>query len=631
MATEGNAKMEKSGMYPDKNETTPKKDIETFLVQRGFHKPGVSGDENKSFTVKTNGNLKSDSNNGLNSAWAGASHIILANWTKIFTASAMDAQIDSFLTTLNKNKENGKEKFVYRPLVTDGTNVGNYKYEVFRVKNENSVWVQDLGYKKTDFLKNLVGNSDSVKATGGLTFSKTMQSYFASCGRTEQRYIKSLLAKPFVILTGNSGTGKTRIAKKIAEYYTSKTPDIKKNITELFEYVRDNNITMNGIRLKSVSSNAIEAYNTKDKCVCISHGIIREYVEWYKSNGIDSKPVRKSMQAQGDYDGQSYSWDSSHLEKIAKFVYEYEQKKGQDICLKNSLLVPVGADWTDNTKILGYYNPIADDGKGRYIKSDILEFIELANENANIPFFLILDEMNLSHVERYFSDFLSKMETPDEDFNIEHYGKVKYPKNLFVTGTVNIDETTYMFSPKVLDRANVIEFCPEIEDVLGCLTSEKNGNCGLQGCFGDAVEFMTLAQKIQGGKFPQELKQKVEPYISIAGKDGKNEDGLLTKIYVALKECNFEFAYRTMKEIQQYVFASYELCDNKNDLNIDIILDEQIVQKILPKLHGNKKQIWGLLTQLSDLLKDYKGLYCIESFNPLGVFHIKNALNCFIK
>ena len=57
--------------------------------------------------------------------------------------------------------------------------------------------------------------------------------------------------------------------------------------------------------------------------------------------------------------------------------------------------------------------------------------------------------MNLSHVERYFSDFLSHMETPDIPFELDGYDKkINYPKNLFITGTVNIDETTYMFSPK---------------------------------------------------------------------------------------------------------------------------------------------------------------------------------------
>ena len=85
--------------------------------------------------------------------------------------------------------------------------------------------------------------------------------------------------------------------------------------------------------------------------------------------------------------------------------------KTTDSGLTNSLVVPVGADWTDNTKILGYFNPLANNGTGDFIKSDVLNFIGLAKDNPKIPFFLILDEMNLSHVERYFSDFLSAMES----------------------------------------------------------------------------------------------------------------------------------------------------------------------------------------------------------------------------
>src|SRR5699024_5704916 len=93
-----------------------------------------------------------------------------------------------------------------------------------------------------------------------------------------------------------------------------------------------------------------------------------------------------------------------------------------------------------------------------------------ANENKNKPYFLVLDEMNLSIVERYFADFLSAMESGEKiplhsfekatcqngKINIPSY--ISIPKNLYIIGTVNIDETTHMFSPKVLDRANTIEF-----------------------------------------------------------------------------------------------------------------------------------------------------------------------------
>ncbi len=113
----------------------------------------------------------------------------------------------------------------------------------------------------------------------------------------------------------------------------------------------------------------------------------------------------------------------------------------------------------------------------KYAITPALKLILRAREESkNRPYFLILDEMNLSHVERYFADILSAIESEDEiplyegiersafpDASAEKEkvlipNKLKLPKNLFIIGTVNVDETTYQFSPKVLDRANVIEF-----------------------------------------------------------------------------------------------------------------------------------------------------------------------------
>jgi 5-methylcytosine-specific restriction protein B len=157
-------------------------------------------------------------------------------------------------------------------------------------------------------------------------------------------------------------------------------------------------------------------------------------------------------------------------------------------------LVAVGADWTDNRHVLGYLNPletfkVKDDDEEIeelfpiYETTPILDLILHANANADEPHVLILDEMNLSHVERYFADFLSAMELKDKTDALKLHsagiarnrtgaeirGSIDFPSNLFVIGTVNIDETTYMFSPKVLDRANVIEIHAgkkEMEDFL---------------------------------------------------------------------------------------------------------------------------------------------------------------------
>lgn len=310
---------------------------------------------------------------------------------------------------------------------------------------------------------------------------EALQSEFAG------RYITSLLAKPFVILTGNSGTGKTRVAKQLSEYL---------------------------------------------------------------ERTIDGR--------------------------------------------KNWLIVPVGADWTDNTKLLGFFNPL----EGKYVSTPVLDFILDACKNPDVPYFLILDEMNLSHVERYFSDFLSAMESDEEiplykspegkdngeKPNEEIPENIKLPGNLFVTGTVNIDETTYMFSPKVLDRANVVEFRPEMDDVLSLMTGAGNTDNVCQADFGIAEGFLDLAHEIRSGVC------NVEPN----GLELVRE--FLEGIYESLQECGFEFAFRTVKEMRLYLSAAYEL--QKKDFNLARAMDEQIVQKVLPKIYGDRKQVGELLDAL---------------------------------
>ena len=245
--------------------------------------------------------------------------------------------------------------------------------------------------------------------------------------------------------------------------------------------------------------------------------------------------------------------------------------------------VSIGADWTNREPLLGYPNAL---NKDEYVKpeSGVLNLLIAANreENANKPYFLILDEMNLSVVERYFADFLSAMESGEpiklwdnENGNVPK--EVELPKNVFIIGTINVDETTYMFSPKVLDRANVIEFkiaADEMEDYLG-----KKVNINLEqaysACTDMAVDFVTKA------------KSQVE-------KDEKNKDVLLS-FFKELKEVNAEFGYRTVNEISRYLHFND---DDENGIKGDEAIDTAIVQKLLPKLHGSRKKLEPVLKQL---------------------------------
>ena len=246
--------------------------------------------------------------------------------------------------------------------------------------------------------------------------------------------------------------------------------------------------------------------------------------------------------------------------------------------------VSIGADWTNREPLLGYPNAL---NSGEYVlpESGVLQLLMRANEDPDKPYFLILDEMNLSVVERYFADFLSAMESGEKiklwDGNEKETDKDKYvpadielPKNVFIIGTINVDETTYMFSPKVLHRANVIEFkiaADEMEDYLG-----KKVNINLEqaysACANMAVDFVTKA------------KSQVE-------KDEKNKDILLS-FFKELKKVNAEFGYRTVNEISRYLhFAD-------GDLEDDSAIDTAILQKLLPKLHGSRKKLVPVLTSL---------------------------------
>lgn len=423
-------------------------------------------------------------------------------------------------------------------------------------------------------------------------------------------YITSLLAKPFVILSGNSGTGKTRIAMQLAECLSASGnySDIKTEfkIGDTFGEGKRQWI----VRKITQDTLYLSSDENQNRLRPLPFKLISEYVTYIKANpnipNLSSTEIRTIIGdlQNAEFDKYMYGFHGT-LVLVAKEFIKREGKKSQvNKNVKNFLLIPVGADWTDNTKILGYFNPLANEGKGEYVKSETLTFLELANENPSIPFFLILDEMNLSHVERYFSDFLSAMESgkpillykKPENCECAVPEKITLPENLFVTGTVNIDETTYMFSPKVLDRANVIEFKPEMNDVLENLVSDSSSDKEETAEPGVAEGFMVLANKIRSGNVPVELKAKLEKLKSV-----------LESVYKILEKSGFEFAYRTAKEIRLYTVASYETCEDKSQFNINPVIDQQIVQKILPKIHGNKKQIGNLLSELKDELEKQEG------------------------
>lgn len=296
---------------------------------------------------------------------------------------------------------------------------------------------------------------------------------------------------------------------------------------------------------------------------------------------------------------------------FAKTLVEDEKKQ---LCV-----VSVGADWTNREPLLGYPNALKENS---YVKPEngVLDLLIECNKKGNEskPYFLILDEMNLSYVERYFADFLSAMESHEkiplwkvEDDNVPM--NISLPKNLFIVGTINVDETTYMFSPKVLDRASVIEFKVSEDDMNTFLESAPTVNI----------------RKVAGSasKMSADFVRIASNTVDIS----TEANGVLKKFFAQLKTVNAEFGYRTATEIGRFITLS------KDVLGLENAIDAAIVQKLLPKLHGSRKKIVPVLNELWKICGAENGLDTQESSSvpqgikyPLTADKVLRMYNCAI-
>jgi hypothetical protein len=267
-------------------------------------------------------------------------------------------------------------------------------------------------------------------------------------------------------------------------------------------------------------------------------------------------------------------------------------------------LIAVGADWTSNENVLGYQDALQPTIYRKPV-SGALDLILQAGTDVNRPYFLILDEMNLSHVERYFADILSAIESGQEialHSATEPLGavendplpvpaKLRLPENLFIIGTVNIDETTYMFSPKVLDRANVIEFRVSADEISSFLESpakvDMDALAGNGAGYGSAfvnsakaeVSLVQLPVGIgDGTAAAAELKQR------------------LTELFIELAPIGAEFGFRTAFEVSRFFYHHAVLTGD--GWQFKDALDAQIVQKLMPKLHGSDRKLRKVLDKL---------------------------------
>lgn len=232
-------------------------------------------------------------------------------------------------------------------------------------------------------------------------------------------------------------------------------------------------------------------------------------------------------------------------------------------------ICPVRPEWTDPSGLTGYEDRLTD----RYVTPPFLEAVLVATAHPNSPVFVILDEMNLARVEYYFSDVLSAIESrhalqlhssgvPMEgSTGGEVPADLRIPDNLFLVGTINVDETTSTLSDKVLDRAVVIDM------------SEVD----LQGFFA----------KLSGAS--PDLADSVDASAP-----------LLEALSGILQPHGLGFGYRLAEEFVRYhAFAVGRLGRASAE-----VLDDLLLQKAIARLRGTDAQR-DMLTALSAALQPY--------------------------
>lgn len=288
---------------------------------------------------------------------------------------------------------------------------------------------------------------------------------------------------------------------------------------------------------------------------------------------------------------------------------------------KNFQMVQVKPNWHDSSDLIGYVSRVS--GKAEFVAGEFLKFVARAWEDTETPYFLCLDEMNLAPVEQYFAEYLSVIESrkshedgtvttdpivekADEEwyFNLtasltsnedirKQFNKegICIPQNLIVVGTVNMDETTFSFSRKVLDRAMTIEM-NEV-DLHGGLTerNERIGKLGTAELVGSAVEGMDV----------------YNDYTNVCD----IALDYLQKVNDVLEGTPFKVAYRTRNEFLLYVVNNLPYCKDENGKDLEQgyvvarALDEITSMKVLSRIEGDDTKISDkLLDNLSKAIED---------------------------
>jgi hypothetical protein len=430
-------------------------------------------------------------------------------------------------------------------------------------------------------------------------------------------YLLALQTKRFVILPGISGTGKTKLAISIAEHYAQQrsvevlatTPPGWTALTVQPSYLKHSGMVVPVVISRQIDWEAAEKL-AGPKRLRVEYELGHEDLAVYRDpnrdvTGLNFKRGFKRWIHDNFRAGDPILVDLVENDDgaVAGLRFARPEMTTEQVSLENHCVVAVRPDWTDHRGLLGYFNPLTKE----YVRTPFLELLlRASDEYAGAtqggeeprPFFVVLDEMNLARVEHYFSDLLSCIESDQaihlHDDRAVDAGETEdgiaipmdlcVPPNLFVVGTVNVDETTYMFSPKVLDRAFTIELNEvDLAGYVGTSDSSSQGST-------------LLLPDFQGLRGAWRKPEPVDWRRLAEVADGEYQ-GWLISLNDLLESEGRHFGYRVANEIGRFVCLAHDQSGH-DEAATAAAFDLAVLQKVLPKLNGTQQELQTPITNV---------------------------------
>jgi MoxR-like ATPase len=277
----------------------------------------------------------------------------------------------------------------------------------------------------------------------------------------------------------------------------------------------------------------------------------------------------------------------------SRIVQTYAKALGISKNSEKLVIIPVRPSWTDDSDLLGYVDTINSTYRAGDSKLADALVSACKEENRDKLYIILFDEMNLARIEHYFSQFLSVLEMENKNLQLYNnsiegrlYNSVVYPPNISIhenvmfVGTVNIDESTFHFSDKVLDRSNVISLDVLPFDKLKKLLEESTKR--------KAEEIRTADSK----------KYTLEDFNKFRNQEQKilltdRELEFLWALHSLMNNVNKNLGIgpRIVRQIDIYI----KNVPQSNYISRKEAFDLQVVQRIMTKIRGSEEMLKGLI------------------------------------